>query len=394
MVEISLYKLARNILPLSVQARLGNRHKVKRKTLDPLLFNFTNHPHEQLLHYEKAATRNVPLEALEQNPFISPEIAASYRKWYDVLQTEQVIKVTGEVFIEPVTGWPMGRWNQLYLSLHPSGISPYMPVPPYRSILRKSPVQKLEKVISLRDVNETGYSHFYTDLMAKLALVSHTGCDLKDYTLVISKKVAETAYGIFLLVHSPLFKAVGEIHLQGDEFITCKEAIFANVCINPTSNKVFLEVAKNAKAACPPKSESGERKVFLTRGIGRRRRMRNDGVIGEILTARGFEMVDADKLSLPEQIELFSNCRHLVGIHGAGLANILFRAPQKMSLFEVREPLRPILGVNPLYHNMAVAMGFDYGTTIGVEPHIQDQSFIMPPERFEADFSKFWAAVS
>jgi len=241
--------------------------------------------------------------------------------------------------------------------------------------------------------------------MKKLALIlvvmgllvnvaSATEAKQKEYTLVISKAVAETPYGRFLMENSPLFSELGGIFLQGDEFIACKEAIFTSVFVHPTitHNAIFKRVAEQAKAAHPISDAVGNRKVFLTRGKHRRRTMRNNEEIVEIVRAKGFEIVDADCLSLPQQIELFTHCRYLVGIHGAGLANMLYRHPHTLSLFEICEPIRPILGLNPLYHNMAVAFGFDYGAVMGEANHNENQSFHMPPEKFETAFHAFWAA--
>lgn len=388
---ISPYKLARKILPLSIQSKLGNRHKVKRKTLDPLLFNFTSHPQEERLLHESISTQNISREWLEDNPFIPSEIIDTYRRWYNKGQVQQVIKATGDIFIEPITGWPMGKRNQLYLSLYPAGITPYMPVPAYRSIVHKTPYITLDKVISLRNTNEAGYSHFYTDLMAKLLLIRRTGVDLKQYTLVVSSKLANTRYGSFLLANSPIFKEVGKVFLQDKEFINCNEAIFAHVFINPTNDPaLFQEVIAHAKAAHPTPAQAAERKVFLTRSAHRRRALRNNDEIVEIMRAKGFEIVDADDLTLPQQIELFSACGHLVGIHGAGLVNILYRYPYKLSLFEIREPIRTSLPSYGGYHNMCVAMGFNYGATLGEEQQTHNQSFVMPADRFEKGFNAFW----
>ena len=110
-MQLSPYKLARKVLPKPVQAWLGNRNKVKRATLDPLLFRFTSHPQEEKILYEKRPTLGVSESALENNPFIPPRIAASYRQWYRSEQIQQIVRVRGEVLIEPTTGWPMGQGN-------------------------------------------------------------------------------------------------------------------------------------------------------------------------------------------------------------------------------------------------------------------------------------------
>ncbi len=391
-MQLSPYKLARKVLPKPVQAWLGNRNKVKRATLDPLLFRFTSHPQEEKILYEKRPTLGVPESALENNPFIPPRIAASYRQWYRSEQIQQIVRVRGEVLIEPTTGWPMGQGNALYSSLFPSGLSPFLPVPPYQTIWRKAPMERLGKVISLRCSVEGGYSHFYTDLIAQMALLDRAGIPLGEYTLVIAKKVAESAYGKFLLAHVPLFKQVKTIHAQGDAFIACDEAIFVNAFGNSTNSEVFLDVVEQAKAVHPISTVRGERRIFLVRGKHRRRTMSNGDAIFDIVKAKGFEAVDADTLSLPEQIETFAHARHVVGIHGAGLMNILYRHPAHMSLFEIAEPMvREAHSLNGQYHNLAVALGFDYGCTMGQVANAHDHSFYLPPDQFEADFGKFWA---
>ena len=390
--QLSPYKLARKLLPMPLQAWLGNRHKVKRATLDPLLFRFKHHPHEEQLLYAKRPTLGVPESALEENPFIPRRIAASYRQWYRSEQIQQIVRVRGEVFIEPATGWPMGAGNALYSSLFPSGLSPFLPVPRYQAIWNKSPVLRLGKVISLRCAVEGGYSHFYTDLIAQMALLQRASIPLSEYTLVIAKKVAESTYGRFLLANVPLFKQAAGIVAQGDEFIACEEGIFVNAFGNSTNSEVFLDVVEQAKAAHPITLPRGARKIFLVRGKHRRRTMSNSDEIFEILKPKGFESVDADLLSLPEQIETFAHSRHVVGIHGAGLINILYRHPEHCSLFEIAEPMvREAHSLNGQYHNLAVALGFDYGTTTGQVANAHDYRFYLPPQQFEADFGKFWA---
>lgn len=387
---MSIYTLARHVLPHALQAKLGNRHKVKRRTIDPLFFHFTHHPHEEQLAYQYAPTGGVSYEALEDNPFIDPAAIACYRRWYDLKQIQQTVRVRGDVWIEPATGWPMGRFNALYLSLFPSGISPYMPVPSYRSILGKSPVVKRARVISLRNAYEQGYSHFYTDLMAQLVLVERCGVDLASYTLVVSRRVAESHYGKFLLAHCPIFKRMGEILVQEDAFVACEEAIFSSVMLHPTHDTMFTEVIHQVKAACDvPKGP--DRNIFLTRGRHRKRTLRNGEEINAIAAAHGFEVVDTDTLSLPEQITLFTHCRNLIGIHGAGLINMLYRVPNTLSLLEIREPVRPILGLNPIYHNLAVAYGFRYGTTLGEDIDHKDGSFFLQPEQFTKALREFFS---
>ena len=66
------------------------------------------------------------------------------------------------------------------------------------------------------------------------------------------------------------------------------------------------------------------RKIYIGRKMGGWRFVENQGEVEEFLSARGFENVQAENLSFADQIRLFASARLIVGMHGAGLANILF----------------------------------------------------------------------
>ena len=72
--------------------------------------------------------------------------------------------------------------------------------------------------------------------------------------------------------------------------------------------------------------------------------------------------MDFDVLSLPEQIHLLANSRYVIGIHGAGLTNMLFRGGRPLSLLEIYPP-----GDYYPFHYvlMASQMGYTYDGMIG-----------------------------
>ena len=47
----------------------------------------------------------------------------------------------------------------------------------------------------------------------------------------------------------------------------------------------------------------------------------------QILITKGFEIFKLSDLSFSKQIELFHNSKTVIGLHGAGLSNILFCQP-------------------------------------------------------------------
>jgi hypothetical protein len=65
------------------------------------------------------------------------------------------------------------------------------------------------------------------------------------------------------------------------------------------------------------------------------RRVANESEVLGVLSAYGFEVVELESLTVADQIELFSDARAVIGVHGAGLANILFATrPAVLELFQ------------------------------------------------------------
>ncbi len=83
---------------------------------------------------------------------------------------------------------------------------------------------------------------------------------------------------------------------------------------------------------------SYNRRLFITHSPKRLRFIENNAEIAGICQKMGFEVLDFDELTLPEQIQAVGQARYVVGIHGAGLANIIFRGGRPLGLLEIYPP--------------------------------------------------------
>lgn len=136
--------------------------------------------------------------------------------------------------------------------------------------------------------------------------------------------------------------------------------------------------------------EVGEarRRLYLTRRTARRRVV-NESELEPILARYGFEVVEAENLSLAEQIQLFSQAEAIAGPHGAGLTNIVF-APPGCKVFE----LFAETCVRPMYYQLADVIGQSYWYLVGTAfPDLQhnDRGFDdmrICPEQFEQTVSR------
>lgn len=71
----------------------------------------------------------------------------------------------------------------------------------------------------------------------------------------------------------------------------------------------------------------GKKKIYISRGKAQFRKIVNEKELITLLRDNGFEILYGEDFSLAEQIDIFSSCQTLLGIHGAGLTNCLFMHP-------------------------------------------------------------------
>ena len=72
------------------------------------------------------------------------------------------------------------------------------------------------------------------------------------------------------------------------------------------------------------KKVKAKRRIYIARKQGGWRSVLNDGEVSAQLEKEGFECLAAEKLSLAEQIQIFSEAEIICGLHGSGLTNMLF----------------------------------------------------------------------
>lgn len=77
------------------------------------------------------------------------------------------------------------------------------------------------------------------------------------------------------------------------------------------------------------------RKIFLNRKAYFQRNIKNIDRLLIILNRHGFEFVFAEDLSYEDQIKLFRDVKYFVGIHGAGLTNLLNSEIRSICVLEI-----------------------------------------------------------
>lgn len=118
------------------------------------------------------------------------------------------------------------------------------------------------------------------------------------------------------------------------------------------------------------------RRIFLSRGKAKLRRLINEAELIELARERGFEPFIAHDGNHPDQVRVFAEASHIVAVHGAGLANLLF-APAGARLLE----LFPANFTKSTFAWMAARLGIGYHWLVGT-PGDYDQTFSLDRAAF------------
>jgi capsular polysaccharide biosynthesis protein len=113
-------------------------------------------------------------------------------------------------------------------------------------------------------------------------------------------------------------------------------------------NHLLTRVRERVLAKAPP-AAPGVRRVYISRRGYPMRVMIDEPALEAALEARGFVVVRAERLSVPEQVAMLRGAEVVVGPTGAGLANALF-APAGAKVFEIQPEIFTSTWLRDLVH--------------------------------------------
>jgi Glycosyltransferase 61 len=238
----------------------------------------------------------------------------------------------------------------------------------------------LESVVALATAFPLNYFHFYRDFLPKILMLEEANIDpalpvvipdgLFDQPFfqeaIQSKRLSRwnfiSSRGQFIMSESVVFcSAKGWIAMKRSdvpEAVILDEAAAGIKHLEAPAEVLALLELDDGRP-----QTSAERRIFLNRAGARGRTLSNYDEIEPLLSERGFETIDTDGMSLREQAQLFRECRHLIGIHGAGLVNIIYAHDHDLSLLELRQPGEEHLSTD--FGLMCHAYGFDHQEMFG-----------------------------
>lgn len=126
-------------------------------------------------------------------------------------------------------------------------------------------------------------------------------------------------------------------------------------------HKALLQKVRDRIAG--PAAKSPSRRILISRLGAGRRRLENEEEVWRVLENFGFERILMEDLSFERQVELMKETSIIVGLHGAGLANMIF-APVGAHVLEISDRAFPA----PDHYALASSLDHHYWLAYGSTP--------------------------
>lgn len=176
------------------------------------------------------------------------------------------------------------------------------------------------------------YYHWLLSWCSRLSIVQHLAPELlenRDVRFLVDVRASQSPFIDHL--HGLGVTEDRIVWSDPDEDQEVTQAILVTLpSQNAYHHEIITGLAKRLVSAIDPRDRrSSKRRIWISREelAAPKRRVTNFAAIEPVLRRFGIKAVVLESLSAQEQIALFSEAELVVGVHGAGLANLIFCPP-------------------------------------------------------------------
>jgi len=320
------------------------------------------------LHHKKSK----PFSGLKlrfRNELVNQKYHYDNEHWY---HNEMVFLIKEPVWIEPQYGIVIKSGRNIFAPSHQ--FTDLFPSAPrfLKAQLQNENVLEIERAVLFDGALGSNYFHFFSNVLSKLWVLEQY-LNLKETPIIIHQKTYNTKYFQYLLNETSLGEYPWVVQ-HGRQYIKVKELYF--------SKPMPYELAHWSKTqkllGVIPQEKEYAKKVFLSRSVKSGRFIENMEEIIPLLKEYEIEVVDTNGWTLQQQMALMQDVSHFIGIHGAGMTNMMLCHNPKLKILEIN----PANRVSCHYYWMANMFGFSYDVLLGSELPFTN---VYPEKGFKVD---------
>ena len=198
------------------------------------------------------------------------------------------------------------------------------------------------------------YFHWMTQGLPALDIALRREGQHRNACLVLPKLTQWQEDALRLLGHGDVPRVT--VELTGQQY-SFAEVEYSDILAGSTAfsrSATVTDVFRRLRDAVETPVKR-DRLLYVARTDTAHRKMRNEPALIQGLRTRGFEIIEAGRMTLEEQITTFKGASVIVGPHGAGLTNVVFCLPGTI-LYEIV----PAAYHNGCFCNLALAADMQY----------------------------------
>ncbi len=216
------------------------------------------------------------------------------------------------------------------------------------------------------------YYHWLTEVLGRLAMLEISEIPYDNLYVSLDAPFKEQSLALWGIDPERIIEPFKTIHYGDYRSVKADQLIVPSLIDRPVpdlepslSSYVSPWVLKYLREKFIPKvqkmAENVEidenkfsKKIFISRQDAEIRKISNEDALFAELAPLGFTRYCLSELNFAEQVYLFSKAEQVIGVHGAGFANIIFSPPQTkiVEIFQARS--------DSTYCYLAQLLDFDY----------------------------------
>ena len=180
-------------------------------------------------------------------------------------------------------------------------------------------IRRIEgRVATLNLQYSHNYYHWLIDLLPRLATLRELGGPVDYYLVDCHTEAKRRTLAMLGISERQMIQPHVAMTLQASELLL--PAFPTPGCLHAFRD-MLAEAAGNAPEV---RSMATPRRLFISRRHAKTRQLENEAEVEALLRKRGFKTCFMEDHSLAQQARLINGAEAIVGVHGAGLANLIF----------------------------------------------------------------------